>query len=276
MKRSISVFLVLFLLFNICPYSPAAAAGNDNYTVLQQGDSGQLVKELQTRLVALGYSTNGIDGNYGEGTVSAVIKFQSKNGLEITGVADAKTQALIYQSSGKNTSVGSTGTGQNQFIMQATPRSTCFSEVGYNASARKLRVCVRTTGYYQYSNFSQADYDKFIAADSLGSYYNQYIKGKYPCERETSYQLIQPYSSHDYYDEIYDELREEYRERHEIDTSDLYDWFSDRSYDYDIDEDMDREEYFESHIDSIRDDFYDVFEPDPDDIYEWADDYYDW
>lgn len=75
-------------------------------------------------------------------------------------------------------------TKNDYFVMHDTPQSSCFSEVGYNPTTETLRVCFRTTGYYQYYNFSQEDYDSFISADSLGSYFNKCIKGYFPCEKE--------------------------------------------------------------------------------------------
>lgn len=69
-------------------------------------------------------------------------------------------------------------------LLEDTPRSTCFSRVGYYESGKLLVVEFRESGsIYEYSNFSAADWADFIAADSLGEYYNTYIKGNYPCER---------------------------------------------------------------------------------------------
>lgn len=62
--------------------------------------------------------------------------------------------------------------------------STCFSTIGYDAAQEVLVVQFRTTGsVYTYSEFSQSEYDAFMQAASLGSYYNKHIKGQYPCER---------------------------------------------------------------------------------------------
>lgn len=68
---------------------------------------------------------------------------------------------------------------------QDTPQSSCFVCVGYDSSAQKLAVTFRTSEdrVYVYSDFSQEDWDSFISADSLGSYYNKYIKGNYNSER---------------------------------------------------------------------------------------------
>ena len=63
---------------------------------LQRGDEGEAVKKLQTRLKELGYYTNTLDGEFGSGTYTAVCNFQSRNGLTVTGKADANTQAKLY------------------------------------------------------------------------------------------------------------------------------------------------------------------------------------
>ena len=69
-------------------------------------------------------------------------------------------------------------------IMQSTPESSCFSEVGYDPAWEFLVVQFRDSGsVYTYSGFSKDKWDEFIAADSLGSWYNKYIKGQYECER---------------------------------------------------------------------------------------------
>lgn len=48
---------------------------------LRQGARGNITKLLQEKLVSLGYSTNGIDGIYGNGTANAVYSYQKNKGL---------------------------------------------------------------------------------------------------------------------------------------------------------------------------------------------------
>jgi hypothetical protein len=68
--------------------------------------------------------------------------------------------------------------------MQSTPDSTCFSEVGYDSDWEVLVVRFRDSGsVYTYSDFPEDEWNEFIAADSLGSWYNTYIKGQYECEK---------------------------------------------------------------------------------------------
>ena len=59
--------------------------------------------------------------------------------------------------------------------------SSCFSSVGYDSSLGLLWVEFWNTGIYYYEDLSYHNYLDFISADSLGGYYNDYIKGQYPC-----------------------------------------------------------------------------------------------
>ena len=63
---------------------------------LQYGDEGDDVAELQQRLTDLYYYTGNISGRYREGTRAAIRAFQEDFGLEVTGVADTETQALLF------------------------------------------------------------------------------------------------------------------------------------------------------------------------------------
>ncbi|MGE4354368.1 MAG: KTSC domain-containing protein [Oscillospiraceae bacterium] len=68
--------------------------------------------------------------------------------------------------------------------MKSTPDSTCFSEVGYDSGWEVLVVKFRDSGsVYTYSDFPKSEWDEFIAADSLGRWYNTYIKDQYEYER---------------------------------------------------------------------------------------------
>lgn len=63
---------------------------------LKKGDKSDDVKVLQQRLAELGYYTKKIDGDYGSGVVAAVKTFQSRNGLEQNGEANAETLAILF------------------------------------------------------------------------------------------------------------------------------------------------------------------------------------
>ncbi len=70
-------------------------------------------------------------------------------------------------------------------VWQETPRSTCFSYVGYDEDNEVLALVFRDNDsrIYLYAEFPAAEYHAFMSADSLGGYYNKHIKGEYPSER---------------------------------------------------------------------------------------------
>jgi peptidoglycan L-alanyl-D-glutamate endopeptidase CwlK len=58
---------------------------------LQEGSSGNEVKQLQKRLKKLGFNPGKIDGDFGPGTEAAVIAFQKSAGLLSDGIAGPRT-----------------------------------------------------------------------------------------------------------------------------------------------------------------------------------------
>jgi len=77
-------------------------------SVLKQGSSGPDVTALQTKLKQLGFDPNGVDGNFGPGTESALIAFQKSKGLTADGKAGPNTLAAI---SGGGSAPGGAGSG---------------------------------------------------------------------------------------------------------------------------------------------------------------------
>ena len=61
------------------------------------GSMGDIVKLLQQRLTNLGYSTNGIDGMFGQNTKKAVMQFQAKNGLVVDGIVGKNTWSKLLR-----------------------------------------------------------------------------------------------------------------------------------------------------------------------------------
>ena len=78
--------------------SSDSAASDDSaeaQAALSEGARGEAVEQLQARLIELGYLSGAADGIFGAQTQSAVALFQSLNGLDVTGVADARTTARM-------------------------------------------------------------------------------------------------------------------------------------------------------------------------------------
>lgn len=67
--------------------------------VLRSGSQGEEVWQLQTRLQELGYYTTAVDGQFGQGTKTAVMAFQRVNGLEVDGIVGEGTKATLYAAS---------------------------------------------------------------------------------------------------------------------------------------------------------------------------------
>ena len=70
----------------------------DGYVTLVPGDRNQRVRELQARLIRLGYQTGYTDGVYGSKTKKAVSAFQKRAGIKATGTADEATQRALFKS----------------------------------------------------------------------------------------------------------------------------------------------------------------------------------
>lgn len=66
--------------------------------VLGRGSKGSAVSDVQARLRDIGYSVGpaGVDGNYGSYTQSAVLRFQSRNGLLADGRVGGQTRAALF------------------------------------------------------------------------------------------------------------------------------------------------------------------------------------
>lgn len=66
----------------------------------QSGSKGNEVSEIQRLLINIGYLNSGeADGSYGKKTASAIMSFQSQNGLRSSGTADLATQFKLVMSS---------------------------------------------------------------------------------------------------------------------------------------------------------------------------------
>ncbi len=88
-------FVQTYLYAGSAPYNPNGDVAV-SYATLESGDSGESVKELQRRLIELGYLTGSADGKFGSGTKEAVKAFQKAVGLKQNGVANADTQRELY------------------------------------------------------------------------------------------------------------------------------------------------------------------------------------
>ena len=95
MKQYIKVATIVSATATPAP-TVATTDETTSYQLLQSGSDGNQVIALQEALIELGFLKGKADGIYGSGTASAVMAFQKKNGLPVTGYADVNLQALLF------------------------------------------------------------------------------------------------------------------------------------------------------------------------------------
>ena len=90
MKKKLIGFIVLIMLV-ITFITTLSLQNNPVEALSKYGSRGSEVRTIQDKLKRWGYYTGSVDGIYGSLTVSAVKRFQQKNGLTIDGIAGPKT-----------------------------------------------------------------------------------------------------------------------------------------------------------------------------------------
>ena len=93
------------------PKGTASATSSVSSTgSLKQGSTGTEVKNLQSKLISLGYLTGKADGIFGRKTTAAVVAFQKANKLKADGIAGVKTMAQLDKSGTSSSSSAATPT----------------------------------------------------------------------------------------------------------------------------------------------------------------------
>lgn len=95
-KKVSGLFILDPVLITPREETASEALDTSAYVSLKKGSKGNEVKALQQRLIDLFYLTGKVDGSFGKKTSAAVEKFQAKNALDVTGIADPLTQALLF------------------------------------------------------------------------------------------------------------------------------------------------------------------------------------
>ena len=104
----ISIMLLVILFITIL-----AVQNNEVLALSKYGSRGSEVRTIQDKLKRWGYYTGSVDGIYGSLTVSAVKKFQQKNGLTVDGIAGTKTLTAMGITSGSSSSGSSSNNSSN-------------------------------------------------------------------------------------------------------------------------------------------------------------------
>lgn len=116
---------------------PTATPSFNSHTYLRKGSSGTAVRQMQERLIALGYLTGTANGKFDESTEAGVMAFQRRNTHYADGVAGPETLQKLYSSSARRTSTSAGIIGQSL-------------RPGANGSAvRSLQSRLKALGYYR-------------------------------------------------------------------------------------------------------------------------------
>ena len=108
-KRLLSIFLAIVMMagiFTIAQVSTSAAT----YATVRKGSTGEDVKTLQTMLNKVQNAGLVVDGDFGNGTLTAVKNFQKANNLDVDGVVGPATWAVLvekYNATLSNMKIGS-------------------------------------------------------------------------------------------------------------------------------------------------------------------------
>lgn len=78
------------------------------------GSNGDVVKQIQQKLIRWGYMNGSADGIYGYKTWSAVKSFQKKNGLTADGIVGTKTLAALGINTGSQSVSASASSGSHE------------------------------------------------------------------------------------------------------------------------------------------------------------------
>ena len=100
-RKIMMTIMAVVILLSFAPIQPMALAEGDDYIVLKEGDEGDDVINLQSRLMDLGYYNYKKTNYFGGFTKKALAAFQKENGLSSDGVLGQKTFDVLYSNQAK-------------------------------------------------------------------------------------------------------------------------------------------------------------------------------
>ncbi|NEO26010.1 MAG: peptidoglycan-binding protein [Kamptonema sp. SIO4C4] len=78
------------------PYTTTGSGGTGGTVILNPGQTGTPVRDVQLRLKSLGYYDGAIDSIYGPKTTNAVEEFQRAKGLMVDGIVGPQTRSALF------------------------------------------------------------------------------------------------------------------------------------------------------------------------------------
>ncbi|MBR2854107.1 MAG: peptidoglycan-binding protein [Clostridia bacterium] len=136
------------------PTTKTKATPTPTPTVLKTGTKGTKVKELQNKLIQLGYLTGKADGVYGAKTAEAVKAFQKANKLTADGVAGTKTLSKLSLTGTTTSTDTQTGTTTTTTQTTASTTKPSASRVQYANWYDKIKAVARKYPYVTLYDFA--------------------------------------------------------------------------------------------------------------------------
>lgn len=136
--------------------SEAGSSGSGsatNSTTLQEGSTGDMVSQVQTKLKNWGYYNGAVDGVFGSGTKNAVIAFQQKNGLTADGIVGSATLAALGINGGSGSGSGDSGTAGESNAGSGSGGGTAaggitLQEGSSGSMVSQVQTKLKNWGYY--------------------------------------------------------------------------------------------------------------------------------
>ena len=141
----------LALLYSAAAATPTPAPTKAPDTNLQRGDASDAVRDLQQRLIDLGYLTGKADGKFGVSTYRALVAFQRANGLKADGIAGLKTLNLLNSTSALSANTPSITPAPSSNSSSKTPKA---SSVRYGMWYTEVRARAKLYPYATIYDFA--------------------------------------------------------------------------------------------------------------------------
>lgn len=115
--------------------------------VVERGAFGDDVIELQARLQYIGYYNGAIDGIFGYGTYWALRNFQQDYGLDVDGIAGAKTKTALANNSQYN----------REWVMEQINKGTRFTHYGGQSLENQVQQGTKNSQVQLPGKYSEQD-----------------------------------------------------------------------------------------------------------------------
>ncbi|RNC28910.1 MAG: Spore cortex-lytic enzyme [Candidatus Dichloromethanomonas elyunquensis] len=102
-RKEGTTFKIVTISLVLCLILSAASQAALGDRTLSQGSKGAEVKDLQKRLVQIGFQVGNVDGVYGKATAAAVKRFQKSRGIKVDGLAGSNTIDELKKLTGEST-----------------------------------------------------------------------------------------------------------------------------------------------------------------------------